>query len=530
MYKLLIVDDEILSRFAIHTFIFQNFENIQVTGECENGLDAIAAVEKNEPDFIIMDNKMPGMSGIEASGEILKKHPDVCIVIMTAYDRFDYIQQAMEIGIQAYILKPLNEMEVINKLENLMQRKKRAQQQQSNNFRNTQLVSQAFPVLERELVSLYLNETTDQDEIKKYEEILNIEKEGGFFILVLARQASGKPLSNYLKQEINEVISKRLSFLAMGLVGKFQLDILPVFIYDTGKYNENYLEQEKSILAAELIKHLKTKLQLNVSIAVGKIYRKREEYQKSYLEAFSIIYQIKDNTYEFYQNGSVFPKEAVYPIHEEYEVLEALKAKNVSEAKEKYRKLFIPALFFYDIPLMMLKEYAIQFIVSVKRILYNQYQEMEMMESLGFLQRMEHIHTKEELQSHLETAFQMLCSVLEQQTAIKNYAVLKKINAYLKNTPLPDISLEGLADYLGLSLYYVSKIFKDEYKESFVDYVIKKRIAYSKKLLEKRVFSVREVAEQVGYHDQNYFCRIFKKSTGFTPKEYQKNVATIKKI
>lgn len=529
MYKLLIVDDEILSRFAIHTFICQNFENIQVTGECENGLEAVAEVEENEPDFIIMDIKMPGMSGIEASEEILKKHPNICIVIMTAYDRFDYIQRAMEIGIQAYILKPLNEMEVINKLECLIQRKKRAEQQQSNNFRNTQLVSKAFPILERELVSLYLNDTMSLDEIKKYEEILNIKKERGFFVLVLAKQISGEPLGDYLKQQINEVLSKRLSFLATGLLGKFQLDILPIFIYDTGKNNESHLKQEKSILAIELIKLLKTKLQLNVSVAVGKAYQNTADYQKSYLEAFSIIYQVKENTYEFYQDRHSFSKEAAYPFHEEYEVIEALKAKKVSEAKDKYRKLFIPALFFHDIPMVLLKEYAIQFIVSVKRILYSQCQEIETMESLGFLQKIEYIHTKEELQNHLEKAFQMLCNVLEQQTVTKNYAVLKKINAYLQNTPLPEISLEGLADYLGLSLYYVSKIFKDEYKESFVDYVIKKRIAYSKKLLEKRVFSVREVAEQVGYHDQNYFCRIFKKSTGFTPKEYQKNVTTIKK-
>ena len=84
-----------------------------------------------------------------------------------------------------------------------------------------------------------------------------------------------------------------------------------------------------------------------------------------------------------------------------------------------------------------------------------------------------------------------------------------------------------MSSYLNLTPQYVSKVFKEEYHLNFTDYITQKKISLAKPLLEKGTLSVQDVSIQVGYSDQNYFCRIFKKITGLTPKEYQKYAKTL---
>ena len=116
MFKLVIIDDEYLSRYAIKMMILRNFDNIEITGEAENGRAAVDLCRVYTPDIVIMDIKMPGMNGLESSKIILSENPDTFIFIFTAYDNFSFAQQAIDIGIKGYILKPVNKDDVLNKL------------------------------------------------------------------------------------------------------------------------------------------------------------------------------------------------------------------------------------------------------------------------------------------------------------------------------------------------------------------------------------------------------------------------------
>lgn len=116
MIKLMIVDDEYLSRFALRTLISKKISGIEIIGEAENGRQAIELNRKLRPEIIIMDIKMPGISGIDASMEIINEFPETNILILTAYDNFGFIKRALDIGVKGYILKPIKEAEVIDKL------------------------------------------------------------------------------------------------------------------------------------------------------------------------------------------------------------------------------------------------------------------------------------------------------------------------------------------------------------------------------------------------------------------------------
>lgn len=119
MPTLMIVDDEALARFSLRTIISQAFSDVSVVAEAENGSEAIALYERFRPDVVLMDVRLPGMSGITASEKILEKYPAAKIVICTAYDNFSFVSHALDIGVKGFLLKPARRDEVVQKLEKL---------------------------------------------------------------------------------------------------------------------------------------------------------------------------------------------------------------------------------------------------------------------------------------------------------------------------------------------------------------------------------------------------------------------------
>jgi DNA-binding NarL/FixJ family response regulator len=102
--RVLIVDDDPLVRSALAHFISRDPE-ITVIGEAEDGLEAIATVERDQPDVVMMDVQMPEMDGIEATGVISARWPDVRILAVTTLDGSDTVLPMLSAGASGYMLK-----------------------------------------------------------------------------------------------------------------------------------------------------------------------------------------------------------------------------------------------------------------------------------------------------------------------------------------------------------------------------------------------------------------------------------------
>lgn len=114
MYKVLLVDDEELERKVL-SFTLQNSGlPIQILGEASNGREALAIVHQTVPDLIIMDIKMPGINGIEATSQIKAYYPTMEVIILTAYGKFSYSQRAIKAQATDYLLKPIQPQQLID--------------------------------------------------------------------------------------------------------------------------------------------------------------------------------------------------------------------------------------------------------------------------------------------------------------------------------------------------------------------------------------------------------------------------------
>ncbi len=116
---MLLVDDEELARCALRKMVSKLFSDIRIIGEAENGRTALELSRSLNPNIILMDIKIPGMNGLEVSRKLLQERPDVCIIVISAYDNFNYIQEAIRIGIKGYLLKPVRESDLISELSKI---------------------------------------------------------------------------------------------------------------------------------------------------------------------------------------------------------------------------------------------------------------------------------------------------------------------------------------------------------------------------------------------------------------------------
>ncbi|NLU07331.1 response regulator [uncultured Clostridium sp.] len=120
MYRLLIADDETLERQAMKLVLKRTFKNLDIVEDAKTGDEAILLAKKYSPHIIIMDIKMPNKNGLEAQREISKFLPDVKTIILTAYDDFNFAQDAIKLGVKDYILKPAKPSELKNSINKIL--------------------------------------------------------------------------------------------------------------------------------------------------------------------------------------------------------------------------------------------------------------------------------------------------------------------------------------------------------------------------------------------------------------------------
>jgi len=113
--RVLITDDDPLVRVALTHFVSRAPE-IKVIAEAENGVEAIAAVERYQPDIVMMDVQMPIMGGIEATGEISSRWPDTCVLAVTTLDGRETVLPMLSAGASGYMLKDSSADEIVSAL------------------------------------------------------------------------------------------------------------------------------------------------------------------------------------------------------------------------------------------------------------------------------------------------------------------------------------------------------------------------------------------------------------------------------
>ena len=121
MYSLLIVEDERLERETLYDIVKNSFPVLHKVWTCDNADAVLELLQSESPDIILMDIHLGNANGIDLSQIILSQLPNVCIIVISAFDQFSYAQKAVKLGIADYLLKPVSTPKLLHAIEQQIQ-------------------------------------------------------------------------------------------------------------------------------------------------------------------------------------------------------------------------------------------------------------------------------------------------------------------------------------------------------------------------------------------------------------------------
>ena len=529
MYKVLIVEDEVLVRVGLKTTIDWEAIGFTVVAEASNGEQGFEQYKKYDPDVIITDIKMPKRDGLWLIERVRKENNDVKILVLTCYDEFSYVRNALKAGADDYILKSEVEDE---ELIALMKSIKNKIDKQSNATMKQKKVRININDIKRVL----LNDMIKTDFIiddKINERCLEL----GFTIF----DTKFVFVSIAIQEEIFQNKSDTNSFnqnnnAIANIIFDKLVDRGIEYIYNKDMNKYIFLMSSAKLSLVELNRiftSVKNASSQYFDISLNIVYTDPFEN----IEKAFTIYEnfIQKEQILFYENEKSFFIVNINNVNF-YDV-------NVFDLRKRYNKIFIEYMgqeklknlnnltvemseYFKkdNINPMVVKIFYSNLIGDI----FNNYEQLfeENEEIMDYEDYHYKIINSKNLESIIRLVSKFISDILSEikLSRYKNSKwIISKALYFIENNYDKRISLEDVACELNLSKHYLCNVFKKETGENMSLYINKLRIEKAKYLLLKTDYKVKEIFEDVGYANQQYFSKVFKKITGITISKYREN-------
>lgn len=514
MLKILIVEDEDFERRALKFLVEKYFsEEIIVVGEATNGQEALDQIFSLQPDLILMDINMPIMDGLKASKIIKKLNKNIEILILTAYDTFTYAQEALKCGVSDYLVKPFTNRDfalaISNAIENI-RAKQTVIEQQSQLDEN---LRRAVVFIEKRLVTQIIY--GDQFSLSDLEEGIKILKIKSLTACCLI--ISNLTNMNF-KEESLQSIKNILNCSFSQVIGAKFLDYMVFFVFDNNI---------KDIILSDKVNNIITKIKthyiehenMDVNINIGPIAKDVKDYNWSYDQATLSLY--KNSDVEAIPD-SVVVNNQIHISNCENIIISKIMNEDLESGLEETKILLSLIVTQYsDNNINQIKQ-AIN--ITINKIITNvsDFIDSDRRTALSnYIQsRILSLDNLNDINVYLSILIKELVQDISEYNNINNLNILTKAKKFINANYMNDIKLEDVAKHVCISSYYFSRIFKKHEGINYIQYLTKVRMEKAKSLILEEKNTIKEIAIDVGYMDQNYFSRAFKKYTGASPKSF----------
>jgi Response regulator containing CheY-like receiver domain and AraC-type DNA-binding domain len=530
MYKVLIVEDEMLVRLGLKNSINWSKFNMTVVNDVSNGQEALDAYLKDAPNIIITDLRMPVMDGMELISKVREKDKKTKIIILTCMEEFNLARKALSMGVSDYILKLTMTQ---NDIDAVLKKVQDSLDEQNKHESSVKGLDHDVGTFREKLIKDYIfYDLYSKEEFTKYVYDLKLKIRPDRIILSIMEIDHYKQLQDRFADEQGQLISFSMLNVLNELLEGYKRG--EAFHEKDGRYliifsfydilQNAEIHDELSTILEHIRRVLKTYFNVSVTFASSRDFNGYELIKKNYKECSYLL------KYKFYTNiGSSLFCETIKYDKVTLEVRSLLQKylDDCALLNEPYRKLLqthIDSLVCTNPSESNgLKKWFFQWIhfvisfcnltgESTASLVSNYEDEIRECESLEEVISVSRIYNRK---------------VLELKNTRKSFS--KEVAAairFINENYIMEISLLQVADHVQLSPNYLSSLFKKELDMSFIEYLNEVRIEKAKELLLNTFMKSYEVAEKVGFTDNSYFGRTFKKVVGVSPNEFRKQWIT----
>lgn len=530
MYKIMLADDEGIVIDSLKFIIEKNFKDNCMVEYATTGRSVIELSEKFKPDIAIMDIQMPGINGIEAMKEIRKTNSSVMFIVMTAYDKFNYAKEAINLGVLEYLTKPVNHTVIVRVLQKAMDIIEEDRKKRSNDLMIREKLEIVVPIIESDFIYAALSGDDFSREIESFKNLLSIKDDYGMMMVLecgdsMVEGTLTNPVGISVKaQSFYSVIRESLKEELSCVVGPIMVNKIPV-ILPCEKPQLDYDDRTNLIeKARKLIRDLTKRIDVQFKIGIGSV-TPLNRLEISYKEAINAARNSKGRVAHVKDLPMGCEYEGDYPIDIERALFDMIEKGDMEGTKMEANLFFDWMITHYPDCEMDIKLKVLEFILFAEQkaflsggmTYYFTYRK-------DYLNTVMHTGSYEQLRKWFLEKVTDACRNIITKKDEQASGLIAQAKAFIEDNYHKDISLDDVSRIVDISPYYFSKLFKEEAGENFIEYLTNIRIEKAKKLLQNRDLSIKNICVDTGYIDPNYFSRIFKKQVGVTPTEYRERV------
>ncbi|MDO4272183.1 MAG: response regulator [Eubacteriales bacterium] len=487
----IVADDESFVRRGIIEHISWHSLGIDTVIEARNGLDCLKKAEEFPPDILIADIRMPKLNGIDLGKEIAGRYPHCKMIIISAYSDKEYLKSAISLNVVAYVEKPL----VVEELEAAILKALKG-------IRET-LIEQEFStahqlfgdILSCKRITQNTKEFLNNPPYLKHIYAVSIVISRKQWLKYrelkqwLVKNTEGKDISVYIYQ-----------------------DMIPhAFLVLMQIPDDRHLPDE----CFEIYERMIQEMQKEIFVSVGKGAENIDEISYSFKCAKAGMEQhfLKGFGTAIYC-GTESWKRQTYEISQEAvsEILNCIRCGRKEDVfllmDEMWQGLREKGRF-----------YTTESTKQALGILLEQIIRYEKNDTIKELHIWRKIASSETI-SEIEALYSEVIQHLLPHDTVKDVMVKKMIRIILEEFAEPELSIPYICRKLSVSRSKACLSFKEETGKTINEYITNYRISIAKTYLKEDV-SLEEIARCTGFHDSNYFSKIFKKVTGMTPTAYR---------
>lgn len=521
MIRVMIVDDEPVILKGLTNVIRWDELDCKVVSTAINGIDGLAKFDKTSPELIITDIQMPKMNGLEMLRRIRELSKQVRFVVLTGYKEFEYAKEAIQHGVDDYILKPIDQ----EALQSLIKKICTDINQQKLNLervdRNVNLIKNKIAY------DLIFGVKKDWDGLYEYYGVVYSEQKESVLIQVTLdrKNISENELADgIMMDEVLDSFSKQLEelseayrFLCISCITHSTL-----FCHIRKIDNTQLRPAEVKEFCYRCSREIFNLYGLTSSTGISHIFKGVEDLNAARYETEQCI-DISN-----YQGGNTiiaFNELSIEGCEEEREVnlqgyfdaishgigigheLEKLCSDIRSIRERSSVKKIITRILLESYQIFSQKYFESSDVAN------------EFSEWIGSILTAQSIH---QLINILTESGLRLEERIASHNASKSGYILDRAIEYIHSHVHHEFTLEDVANHIYVSKWYFCKLFKKEMNQSFNEYVSYIKIEEAKRMLrDNPLLKNYEIAEMLGYKDVRYFGQLFKKTSGMSPSEYR---------